>query len=292
MQVERYKENPIIYPTKKFQATFNPAAILYDNRVLLYVRVVEDYCTYMSRIDLYEGDGINFKKLYEGIIVPDKYYDCMGCEDPRAVVLDGKVYITYTGLSKPALVNPDPKAILAECENPYDIGTYKKLGPITNVGDKDVVLFPEKINGKYAMLHRPDDKNIYISFSDDLKNWSEPKLLIKKEYDWEEFKIGAGCPPVKTEFGWIVIYHGVSDFVYRAGLAVLDLNEPWKVIYKHPDPIWEPKEWYEKYGDVPNVVFPTGAIIKDGKLWIYAGTADKYVSLAFLDLQEIKEYLK
>lgn len=150
--------------------------------------------------------------------------------------------------------------------------------------------------GKYLFLHRPsgwigskygiDKPSIWLGEGDALTNFEKHTLLLKPEEDWEELKVGAGPPPIKTRRGWLVIYHGVSrEKVYRAGAALLDLHDPSKIIGRTKTPILEPKEPYEKFGDVNNVVFPTGACIVDNdKLFVYYGGADKVCCLATADL--------
>ena len=125
-----------------------------------------------------------------------------------------------------------------------------------------------------------------------MTNFEKHTLLLKPEQDWEALKVGAGPPPIKTKYGWLLIYHGVDkDRFYRAGAALLDLNEPSKVIGRTKTPILEPKEPYEKNGDVNNVVFPTGACIIDGKLFVYYGAADKVCCLASAELESLLDFI-
>jgi predicted GH43/DUF377 family glycosyl hydrolase len=155
---------------------------------------------------------------------------------------------------------------------------------------------------KYLFLHRPsswvgsvygvDRPSIWIGEGSSLTNFEKHTLLIKPDQRWEMLKVGAGPPPVKTKHGWLLIYHGVNEsHVYRAGAALLDLNDPSKVLGRTKRPILEPKEPYEKYGDVNNVVFPTGACIMDGKLLVYYGAADKVCCLATAELENLIDYV-
>jgi predicted GH43/DUF377 family glycosyl hydrolase len=156
---------------------------------------------------------------------------------------------------------------------------------------------------KYFFLHRPsswigsrygvDKPSIWLGEGNALTNFEKHTLLVKPEEDWEELKVGAGPPPIKTRTGWLVIYHGVSrEKVYRAGAALLDLHDPSKIIGRTKTPILEPKEPYEKFGDVNNVVFPTGACVVDNdKLFVYYGGADKVCCLATADLNDLLDYI-
>ena len=137
----------------------------------------------------------------------------------------------------------------------------------------------------------PRDPSVWISYSDDLFNWTDHKVVLEPMFWWEDFKIGGGTPPLKTERGWLIIYHGVQDIdrfnkIYRAGLAILDLDDPAKVIYRSPEPVLEPVEEYEIKGAVPNVVFPTGLVEKEGILYLYYGAADTTVCLATAPLMD------
>ncbi|MDO9574976.1 MAG: glycosidase, partial [bacterium] len=186
-----------------------------------------------------------------------------------------------------------------------DFNEFNRLGVITpyKAKERDTVLFPEKIDGKYAVLHRPsnwigpdygtDRPGIWFAYLDSLdgKMFGHKLVMIPRE-KWESDKIGAGPPPIKTERGWLLIYHGVSkDYVYRAGAALLDLEEPWKVIARTHEPILEPEEDYERAGDVPNVVFPEGAVVISNELLLFYGAADKVCCVARVLLKELINYL-
>jgi len=157
--------------------------------------------------------------------------------------------------------------------------------------DKDAVLFPKKIDGKYMILHRPMHKEpmgIWIAYSDDLIEWYGEREIMAPCENWEEKKIGAGAPPIKTEKGWLLIYHGVDeDSVYRLGAAMLSLDDPSKVIYRHPEPILEPERDYEIRGEVPNVVFTCGACEVGDKYYVYYGGADRVICVATVDKEDM-----
>ena len=169
---------------------------------------------------------------------------------------------------------------------------------------RNMVLFPEKIDGKYAMLSRPSDNghtpfgDIFISYSPDLKFWGGHRLVMKTDMPWESTKIGAGPIPIETSEGWLLFYHGVSGtcngYVYSIGGAILDLNDPSKVLYRCETFLLTPEEWYEERGFVPNVCFPCATIHdpETGRIAIYYGAADSYVGLAFTEVDDIVDYIK
>ena len=172
--------------------------------------------------------------------------------------------------------------------------------------NRNGVLFPEKINGKYAMLSRPSDNghtpfgDIYISYSPDMKFWGEHRCVMKaskfEESGWQCTKIGAGPVPIKTADGWLMFYHGVintcNGFRYSMGVALLDLEDPSKVLFRSKPYLLAPAELYETVGDVPNVVFPCAALVEGDKVAVYYGAADTVVSVAFGYISEIIEFLK
>lgn len=332
IQLRRYKKNPILNPNPRnkweSKAVFNPGAVYKNGKVYLLYRAIGEYKTYISRLGLaLSKDGFNFKRISKKpLISPSKKYDKWACEDPRITLIDNTFYITYVGHSQRVRQprKSPPQTILLSTK---DFIHFKWHGIITpkDSDNRDTVIFPEKINGKFMMIHRPHrwSKNwfknplskkikikipvpykklprrpgIWIAYSYDLKNWTGHKLFIRSTHEEDE-KIGAGAPPIKTEKGWLFIYHHVernekNERFYTAKAALLDLKNPSKIIAKIPYPILKPKTKYELKGDVDNVVFPTGAIVKDGVLFIYYGAADKRCAVATIKLEKIlKELLK
>ena len=168
-----------------------------------------------------------------------------------------------------------------------------------SVDERNVLLFPEKINGKYVMISRPKFKDanvnmpsIWITFTDDLLEYRKPELLFTGKEWWETQRIGAGTPPIKTKNGWLLLYHGVDDKgIYRDGAVILDLNDPRKILARTKDFIMEPDQPFEFEGFYEGCVFPTGAVVKDGTLFVYYGCADKYIGLATIDFEKFMNYL-
>jgi len=322
VMLKRFKK-PILLPNKKnwweSKAVFNPGAVYEDGTFYLLYRAVGEYENYISRFGLaVSEDGFNFTRVSdEPVFVGKEWYDRGGCEDARIVKIGEKFYITYASLPRsPAEVGPI-KEILQKLKNDiyyprlhvpsytalltsYDLRKFDRHGVVTptDIDDRDGILFPEKIDDEYILLHRPtewvgekydtDKPSIWIRFSKDLKIWYNDRVLLKPKFKWEIRKIGGGPPPLKIDEGWLMFYHGVDEkFVYRTGVAMLDMQDPTKVIARLPYPILEPEMDYERYGDIPNVVFPTGNIIIDNTIYIYYGAADKVCCVATIDLDEI-----
>ncbi|MGQ9580907.1 MAG: glycoside hydrolase family 130 protein, partial [Armatimonadota bacterium] len=179
-----------------------------------------------------------------------------------------------------------------------DFKTFERIGLVSEPENKDGCLFPRKIKGRYARLDRPfggGTGNIWVSYSDDLVNWgnSEVVMTTRPGY-WDSDRIGASPPPIETEHGWLAIYHGVKNTaagpLYRMGAVLLDLENPAKVICRSSVPILTPREYYERVGDVGNVVFSCGVVLEDdGRLKIYYGAADTCICLGFAHVDELIE---
>jgi predicted GH43/DUF377 family glycosyl hydrolase len=155
--------------------------------------------------------------------------------------------------------------------------------------NKDASLFPEKIGGRYVMFHRRPP-NIWLAYSDDLKTWTDHRCVMEAlpDSDWENEKIGIGGPPIKTDEGWLLIYHGVSvEKQYSLGIALLDLEDPTKVLKRQAEPILVPELDWEVNGFVPNVVFSCGQVILNDELWVYYGGADTAIGVAKIKMKDI-----
>jgi predicted GH43/DUF377 family glycosyl hydrolase len=229
-------------------------------------------------------DGFNFFRLDKPIFGPKLGLEPRGCEDPRLVKIEGKFYLTYTAYSEKGM-----RIGLACTENFIRWERLRIDWP--NINNKNAVLFPEKIKDRYVLFHRPMAKRpigIWVSYSEDLINWSEGERVMSPAEPWEKEKIGAGAPPIKTEKGWLLIYHAVDkDGVYRLGAAMFDLKDPTKLLCRHPEPILEPEEDYEVRGEVPYVVFACGICEVENRFYIYYGGADKVICVATISKDEI-----
>ncbi|MCG8571319.1 MAG: glycoside hydrolase family 130 protein [Spirochaetes bacterium] len=217
--------------------------------------------------------------------------------DPRVVQIEGKFYITWCTDNHGATIG------LGETE---DFKIFILLDNPFLPFNRNGVLFPRKVNNKYLLLSRPSDSghtpfgDIFISESPDLVHWGKHSFVMGKGGDgwWQGTKIGPGPVPIETEEGWLLFYHGVSNtcngFVYSMGAALLDLENPAKVLYRTRDYLLTPEKDYETTGFVPNVIFPCAALVDDqtGRIAIYYGAADTYTGLAFGKIDEIIGYLK
>jgi predicted GH43/DUF377 family glycosyl hydrolase len=230
----------------------------------------------------------------EPLITRENDYEKQGVEDPRVAKLDDRYYIVYTGF--------DGATCRVCMASTPDFAHVQKHGVIIpDIWDKDAMLFPELVNGKLILMHRIEPSIQIAEFESvdhllgaDEKYWNEyfnhldSHAVMRPLYAWEAEKIGGGAPPVKTDEGWLVVYHGVDrDLVYRAGAALLDCDNPRRVIARLPEPILEPERDYEKRGDVPNVVFPEGVLVDHNRLMVFYGGADKVIGLAVADLNEL-----
>ncbi len=293
--LHRWDGNPAItVEDVPFRANtvFNGTPIVTDEGVLLLLRV-EGQQGYSMFALARSTDGLHFEVDERPVMTPDRTgpfakYEARGIEDPRATFLEGIWYVVYTAVCKYGYRIAIAKT--TDCVN------YERIGLVSEPGNKDGVLFPRKINGRYARLDRPiggDRGSIWISYSPDLVNWGDSDVVMapRRGY-WDDFRIGASVPPIETDDGWLEIYHGSkmtsAGPIYRIGTALLDLDNPVKVIKRGSVPILSPREHYERIGDVPNVCFACGAVVDpDGGMKIYYGAADTSICVAVCTLEQI-----
>lgn len=333
MKLKKDNHNPILEPNPKNSweslAVCNPG-IWYENGIfyLLYRAAGHDEDHYVHFGLATSRDGVNFERVSDQpVFSPSADGPDAGCvEDPRIVKFDDKFYVTYAyrayppgqywklaydevrsydfGKNAPSvLTNNIANTGLAVSD---DLKTFKRVGRMTlpQLDDRDVILFPEKINGKFVLLNRPkqwigkafgaEHPSIWITYSDDLMDWdfSTSKLLVKGEESWEK-KVGGSTPPLKTHAGWLTLYHGVDDEgIYRVGALLLDLNDPARVIGRTMDFIMEPEYDYEVDGLYKGCVFPTGNVIVDDILYVYYGGADQYCGVATCLVGELISFIK
>ncbi len=307
IKLQRYEGNPILEPTHRWWESkwvYNNAAILDEGKVkILYRARGEDHISRFGYAESLNGFTIDRRsKLPVFDTDPTNQYERLGIEDPRITKIDNTFYILYIAISlypsydqKPAfnLSDGPPWRARASIATTKDFRSFQRIGIILQDEDqKDVLLFPEKFGGRFALLHRryPD---ICLAYSTDLKNWIDHTVILKPRKDsWEEGRVGGGAPPIKTEKGWIEFYHACDrHFFYRLGVVLLDLEDPTKVIGKLDYPILEPEMEYEKCGLVPNVVFSCGAVEKDNKFYVYYGGADSVIGVATVDKEELLDAL-
>jgi len=307
IQLKRYKENPILKPDPNHpwesKAVFNPAAVVLNGKVFLLYRALSH--NNVSTIGLaVSEDGFNItERLEEPIYIPRAPFEKKlensslnsGCEDPRVTVIGNDLYMLYTAVCV-ATRNLTVRVALSKIDvgdflnRDFDKWSYPELISPPGVWDKDAVLFPEKVKNKYVFAHR-FFPNIWIDFQESvvpdtwIKGWDY--IQIRKE-SWDSVRIGAGAPPIKTTEGWVMIYHGVGpDNAYKLGAMLLDKHNPTSVLSRLSYPILEPKEQYEKEGEVNNVVFTDGCVLIDDTLFVYYGAADKYIGVATIEFTEL-----
>ena len=249
------------------------------------------YLTSISHLRLARSkDGINFEIDNIPSIGPENEYETFGLEDPRISLIDGRYYINYVGVG--------PFGVTTCLASTKDFQTFERHGIIFSPDNKDVVIFPERVEGKYYALHRPvstlfGKQEIWIAESPDLFCWGNHRYLMGPRTGcWDEIKIGASAVPFRIEQGWLEVYHGVDrKNRYCLGAVLLDSQEPWKVISRTKRPIFEPEADYEVYGFFGNVVFSCGLLCEDSTLKIYYGAADTLICYAELSLEETIEAL-
>ena len=264
----------------------DPEVQLKDTRGVVYQG--RDYLSTMSHIRLARSrDGINFTVEDEPFIYPCRESECFGVEDARVTQIDGIFYINYT------VVSGDGFATALATTT--DFINLERKGIIFPPQNKDVSIFPEKINGKYHALHRPNNEgfglpSIWSGESPDLLHWGNHQCILRpRNIIWEEMKIGGGPAPIKTPRGWLEIYHAKGrDQIYSLFPVLLDLKEPSIVIKRGKTPILSPEESYETSGFFPNVIFSNGIVQKDnGQLFIYYGACDETVCVAQCNTDDI-----
>ena len=300
---KRFSGNPVITVQDipySVNSVFNAGATKFGDETLLLMRV-EDRRGLSHLTVARSGDGFtNWKIDKKPTLSPDpEQYpeEIWGIEDPRITYLDEqqKWAVTYTSYSRFG-----PLVSLALTSN---FKEFRRYGSILPPENKDAAIFPMAFNGRWAMIHRPVtvyDKgraHMWLSFSLDIRHWGNHKILMTAREGgwWDANKIGLSTPPLKTESGWLVLYHGVrktvSGSIYRLGLALLDLYEPCKVLKRSDEWVFAPEEPYEKTGDVDDVVFPCGWIADDDAIKIYYGGADKCIAVAEARQSDLLDWL-
>jgi len=269
---------------------FNAAAVYLDNRVhILYRAIGVDGVSRLGYASSSDGFYID-ERLPSPVFEPANDHEGFGCEDPRLTSLDGRYIMTYTAFRDRILCafQISMTSISQEDFLNKRWNWENRWLPFPGVRNKNAVIFPRKINGNYVMFHRIDP-DICVAYSSDLRRWHDIKAVMGPRREmWDCMKIGAAGPPIEIEEGWLLIYHGVDTRKnYRLGAALLDKENPERVIYRSEEPILEPKEDYERFGFVPNVVFSCGSILLDNQLLIYYGGADTVIGIATFNLNEI-----
>ncbi|KKT86850.1 MAG: Glycosidase-related protein [Microgenomates group bacterium GW2011_GWA1_Microgenomates_45_10] len=327
LDLRRSLHNPVIDPTPgsywESEAVFNPGAVIHGGRVHLFYRALGP--DGISRVGYASSeDGIHFDKRYpypvympETVTESAKHrpytsparlaYDTGlyvsgggwgGCEDPRAVKIDGRVYLTFNIFNGWHSIRVGLTSI-SESDLEQGRWNWRRfvfLSP-PNERHKNWVLFPEKVNGKYALLHNlydNDPARVRVEYLDDLEEYipyfdsPDPHLLPDRELAWHNRTRSVGPPPIKTRYGWLLFYHAMDKSDpgrYKLGAMLLDSKDPRKILFRSRYPVLEPDEWYENDWK-PGIIYASGAAIKGGTLFIYYGGGDKHIGVAYANLDE------
>jgi predicted GH43/DUF377 family glycosyl hydrolase len=335
MKLQRYDHNPILCPNpaNEWEAlvTTNPGA-WYDEETgqvnLIYRAAGNDYGhrIYLGRAT--SANGYDFTRVSDRPLLmtsEEGHWDAGSVEDARVVKFGDWYFITYAAV--PVLpgqywLNTGGRFQVPEQTPEFPIGlrnNWTRTGLLLTrdweqvyragylsdptVDDRDVIIFPAQVNGKFVTLHRPmqwcgdgfpcEKPAIWIAFSDDLLAHKQLQLLAQSKYPWEASKVGGAAPPIKTPDGWLMLYHAVADDNrYRVGAMLLDLADPTRILARTPQPLYEPEAWYETDGIYPGITFPCGNVVIDGTLFVYYGGADQYCGVATCALDELLAYLR
>ncbi len=288
MKLQRYAGNPVLAPVPEHawesRTVFNCGAAQTDGAVVLLYRA-QGTTSDVSRLGFaVSTDGFQFSRLDQPVFEPAGETETWGVEDARLTRIDDRWHMLYTAWSS--------LGIQVAMASTTDFFGWQRHGIVLPGPDnKDAALFPERIDGRYVMFHRiPPD--IWLAYSDDLTHWGDyRKIMEPRPGNWDGLKIGAGGPPLKTDQGWLCIYHGVSpERVYRLGVVLLDLDDPSRVINWPTDAILEPNESWELEGDVPNVVFTCGTAELGDDYFVYYGGADKVIGVATVNKLQLLRF--
>lgn len=303
--LHRYEGNPLLEPIAghdwECKYVLNPGALRIKDKVYLFYRAVGN--DDISSIGLAVTDGYNvLERLPQPIFSPVMPEERMGCEDPRLITIDGKIWMLYTAYDG-NMAQIAAASIKLEDFIERNFDKWKREGlAFKNIWDKDAILFPEKIQSKYILYHRIEP-SMWITYMNEMAfPCREQHAIIigpRPGRMWDSLKIGAGAQPLKTRYGWLLIYHGVDyNYVYRLGVILVDLADPQKVLYRSPNPVLEPEEDYEiglSGAWVPNVVFTCGAVAgsdqevleDEDEVLVYYGAADTSIGMARATLADL-----
>ena len=304
----RYEHNPIVTPAAVPTANsiFNSAVAPFGTGFAGVFRVDSQ----RMEAGLHAGfsnDGLAWQIEASPILFerndldgPDVNFDGRFQYDPRITRIDDLYYVTWCHYPDAPQGGQAPAIGLAQTQ---DFHRFELIDANVAYLNRNGVLFPRKIDGRYAMLHRPSDLghtpygDIFYSTSPDLVHWGRHRFVFGPRGGWQSTKVGAGPVPIETDEGWLLIYHGVrtscSGFVYSVGAALLDLEKPWQVRYRTRTYLLAPTEPYERVGDVPSVVFPCAALVDSQRqLRLYYGAADTVLAVAYANLDELIAFTK
>ncbi len=295
----RYSDNPVIKRNhlEMSNSIFNSAVVPFEGGFAGVFRV-DDKARNMELHVGFSKDGLDWDISADRIVfetdIPEMAEFQYGY-DPRVVWLEDRYYVTWCNAYgwRPTI----------GCAYTFDFKTFTQLENAFLPFNRNGVLFPRKIDNKFVMMSRPSDSghtpfgDIYISQSPDMKYWGEHRHVMGPSRGWESTKIGAGPIPIETDRGWLIFYHGVltscNGYVYSFSAALLDKEQPWKVLKRGNEYLLSPQEYYECVGDVQNVTFPCANLVdaETGRIAIYYGCADTCTALCFTTVDDVMDYL-
>jgi beta-1,2-mannobiose phosphorylase / 1,2-beta-oligomannan phosphorylase len=300
MKLQRHPNNPLILPDPasswECYNVFNPSVIHHNGLFHMHYRA--QGLDWVSRIGYaVSADGVTWNRLRQPVLSPQDGTDSRGVEDPRVTLLDGRFYMCYTAYGRDYAGAQSTHAgggitpMIAVSDN---LITWTRLSALVQGEDnKDHVLFPRRINGRYAALHRRWP-TVWIAYSDDLLVWREADMtpIYGPRPDdpaaWDSKSVGSNGAPIETEAGWLLLNHGYNeDHVYKFGVCLVDLDDPTQVIARPKTAVFEPQELWELRGDVPNVVFSNANPVVDGVVYVFYGGGDHVIALATCQLSDL-----
>ena len=288
MRMKRYDKNPVLLPNpdNAWEAlnVFNCAVVEHSDLYHMFYRA-QDVVLRSSIGYAVSVDGYDWSRLDKPVLTFGEPYETRGVEDPRVVWLEDAFYMTYTGYSRHGT-----RASIAKSSN---LIHWERVGvALPDEDNKDHALFPRKIKGRYCMFHRREP-DIWLAYSDDLLYWTDHQRVFGPRSGWESVKVGISGPAIETDKGWLLVYHGVDEeLYYRQGVALLDLDDPTRVLSRPADFCMEPEEPWEHVGDVPHVVFSCATLQVGDELWIYYGGADRSIGQASCPMDEVMGFLR
>ncbi len=299
--IKRVSDVPVFIPDPlsswECEHVFNPGVVYHRGLFHMFYRA--QGLDLVSRIGYaVSEDGIHWNRLRSPVLVPEDPREAWGVEDPRVVEIEGMFYMTYTAFGPPknraVLAGGSVTPMLASSEN---LIVWKRIGPLVEGEDnKDHVLFPRRIGNHYVALHRPRPA-MWLAFSQNLRQWPRDKMRLlfgpRKDNWWDNVCVGANGAPIETDQGWLLFYHAYDENrIYRFGVALLDLDDPSRVLSRPREPIFWPQTVWELQGNVPNVVFSCANVLVNDTIYVFYGGADHVVGLATASLHEVLDYAR
>jgi len=299
-KLRRLSTEPILEPIAEHaferEAVFNCGVTLHDGKIHMFYRAADrgfDALRYPEPLEEHKfcssfgyavsEDGIHFEREPQPIYVGEGEQEAWGVEDPRISKIGDTFYMVYTAFGGRRWDNH--RISMASSK---DLRRWERHGVLLDEPNKDAGLLEDLVEGRYMLFHRRMP-HIWAAFSKDLRTWEDHQIVMETiPGGWEELKIGIAGQPIRTRQGYLLIYHAVDrNKTYRLGAALLDGENPTKVVRRLPEPILEPELPWEKEGHVPNVVFSCGQAVKDSFLYVYYGGADRVIGVAGIEMDKL-----